>query len=281
MIETNNGKWELLTAWLIACEQEKVELTDDQIQAIVHSRDARRPYPIADHPDYNITERAKAAGYSVKCDINKPESKIFIREINSQQVSTDAIVSIEREKIIEGSSGSITGLGIGGVIGGVIGSVLGPIGTGLGAMIGAGMGTGGSSGYTDIPTMPEDSILVERDTPLFADDRITENLLFLYVGGATKTVFNVGDKLPCYASLICTTIQDNQSEFTIELRRGVKDKYEDNRLLVTLTVSGLETAKAHVPQIKVSIFLDEDKKELYLHVINLNPGHEVTSKRLY
>ena len=74
-----SGKWQKLADYLKNCNEEKIVLTDDEMQQLVNSDDDTRPYCIdfPSNPQYSIIQRAADAGYNVKYDPLSKKVKIF------------------------------------------------------------------------------------------------------------------------------------------------------------------------------------------------------------
>ena len=74
-----SGKWQELTKYLKENAQDKIVLTDEEIQEITGSTDNTRPYGIdfPSNPKYSIQQRAKDAGYDVKCHSLNHQVKVF------------------------------------------------------------------------------------------------------------------------------------------------------------------------------------------------------------
>ncbi len=173
------------------------------------------------------------------------------------------------------------GATVGGVIGGFIGSIFGPVGTGVGATLGAMLG-GASGGDDDSPApnrkrKKNKLIHIERASPILNKNGTLKETLYLeYVGGDIRAMLEKGNKAPCTASHICTTIKKNQKSFSLRVLRGPTASKTVH--LATVIVSGIGLAPAGGPQIKVTLSVTEGG-DIYFLGLNTNPAKRVTIRR--
>ncbi|MGI6389670.1 MAG: Hsp70 family protein [Kiritimatiellia bacterium] len=138
---------------------------------------------------------------------------------------------------------------------------------------------GGASGGEDktIDPIPEGAIHIERESPILGGDKKLREKLFLeYVGGDIRLMIDKGTETPVQVSHICSTTQDNQTTFSLRVRRG--KSASENLCLGTIQVQDIAPAPSGGPQIKVTLAVTQDAN-IHLYAIDTNPAHAIKLQR--
>jgi molecular chaperone DnaK len=95
-------------------------------------------------------------------------------------------------------------------------------------------------------------IVVERDSPAIAADRLAQAIGIETLGGVFTPLLEAGCSIPCETTKTFSTAADNQSEISIALFRGTAELAADNYALGRFAVTDIPAAPRGIPQVAIT-----------------------------
>jgi hypothetical protein len=87
---------------------------------------------------------------------------------------------------------------------------------------------------------------------------VAEDVGIETLGGVFTPLIKAGACIPCTTTLVFSTAEDNQMAVTLKLAQGRGSKQAENRSLGSFDLTGIPPAARGLPQIAVTIAIDED-----------------------